>query len=213
MNLLYLPGTKSQDCTERQAIRMRCLQWPIGLVKKGESEGSTGGLGGERFKCRKFTEVSWNTYRWLMAEIPAPVDRYSFIPLFNVICRMFIRVLLTSQVVFAGLSNLDASIQQLPGVAAYCERPVASTAKKTLENLVFFFFWLPAEWTNGEWKRIYRLYGIRMMILGSILRKDEASFYNYRKLYYVVFFLVFLLSVVFVYLYIYICCVCVPRYH
>lgn len=52
---------------------------------------------------------------------------------------MFIRVLLTSQVVFAGLSNLDASIQQLPGVAAYCERPVASTAKKTLENLVFFF--------------------------------------------------------------------------
>lgn len=99
---------------------------------------------------------------------------------------MFIRVLLTSQVVFARLSNLDASIQQLPGVAAYCERPVASTAKKTLENLVFFF-WLPAEWTNGEWKRIYRLYSIRMMILGSILRKDEASFYNYRKLYYVVF--------------------------
>ena len=58
------PRTKSQDCTERQAIRMRCLQWPIGLVKKGESEGSTGGLGGERFKCLKFTEVSWNTYCW-----------------------------------------------------------------------------------------------------------------------------------------------------
>lgn len=28
---------------------------------------------------------------------------------------------------------------------------------------------------------------ICMMILGFILRKDEASFYNYRKLYYVVF--------------------------
>ena len=117
--------------------------------------------------------------------------------------------------VFAGLSNLDVSIQQLPGVAFYCERPVASTAKKTLENLVIFF--LTLQFGNGmdKWRVKKDMQAIRMLILGSILRKDEASYYNYRKLYCVVFPRVFTFRCirVFVYIYIYICCVCVPRYH